>query len=86
MEYFYVSKSMSGNATICDILTSHTEPKSTFNGTIVTDKPCVPVSYTNVEAKRCMKWFMLPHNLLKIILEFHQHMILKYLKIYILIQ
>jgi hypothetical protein len=87
-EYFYISKSMSGNATICDMLTSHTDPKTTFNETIVvTDKPCVPVSYTNVEGKRCVKWFMLlnsPHNLLKILLELYQHMILKYFKINIL--
>ncbi|PNF37878.1 hypothetical protein B7P43_G07402 [Cryptotermes secundus] len=43
-EYFIVNKSMSGNVTMCDILTSHTGPKTAFNETIVvTDKPCVPV-------------------------------------------
>jgi hypothetical protein len=72
-EYFIINKSMSGNATICDMLISHTEPKTALNETVVvTDKPCVPVSYTNTEGKRCLKWFMLlrfPHNLLKILLE-----------------
>lgn len=56
-EYFIINKSMSGNVTICDILTSRTGQNTAFNETIVvTDKPCVPVSYTNVEGKRCMKW------------------------------
>lgn len=43
-EYFIINKSVSGNATICDMLTSHTETKTPFNETIVvTDKPCVPI-------------------------------------------
>jgi hypothetical protein len=53
-EYFIVNKSVSGNATICDMLTSRTETKITFNETtVVTDNPCVPVSYNNVEGKKC---------------------------------
>jgi hypothetical protein len=57
-EYFIVNKS--GNATICDMLTSHTEPKITFNKTlVVTDQPCVPVSYTANKVQRCVQWFML---------------------------
>jgi hypothetical protein len=57
-EYFIFNKS--GNATICDMLTSHTEPKIAFNKTLdVTDISCVPVSYTNEVVQRCGKWFML---------------------------
>jgi hypothetical protein len=44
-EYFIINKSVSENATMCDMLASHTGPKVTFNETLtLADAPCVPVS------------------------------------------
>lgn len=44
-EYFIINESVSGNATICVMLASHSGPKNIFNETEkLFDEPCVPVS------------------------------------------